>query len=95
MKYFFSEMDEVVLTFSDIHTNRDGMEYIRIYFERPNDSGFDFWESSLPSLDIVEAAGFSEEEMTRLKDYARINAFLMWDIAREHMREGDMLAASV
>ena len=52
MKNFYSEIDDVTLTFGDVHTNQDGMDYITIYFERPNDDGFDFLESSLPSLDI-------------------------------------------
>ncbi len=58
MKYFFSELDEVTLTFSDININRDGMEFIRVYFERPNESGFDFLESTLPSLRIKKIARF-------------------------------------
>ena len=52
MKHFFSEIDKVTLTFSDIHVNRYGMEYIRIYFERPNENGFDFLESTLPMLNV-------------------------------------------
>lgn len=40
IKNFYSEINNVTL--SDIATNKDGMEYIRIYFERPNDNGFDF-----------------------------------------------------
>lgn len=58
MKYFFSEIDEITLTFSDIQANRDGMEYIRIYFEHPNANGFDFLESTLPALSIKKSAGF-------------------------------------
>lgn len=91
MKYFFSEIDEVTLTFSDIH-NRAGMEFIRIYFERPNSNGFDFLESTLPSLRIKSSAGFTNEERTKLLDYARTNSFLIWNVAREGAEE---IAASV
>ncbi len=52
MKHFFSEIDEVTLTFSDIKTNCDGMEYIQIYFEHPNENGFDFLEA----WSIIKAA---------------------------------------
>lgn len=52
MKYFFSEVDNITLTFGDIHVNRDGMEFIRIYFERPAENGFHFLEATLPSLNI-------------------------------------------
>ena len=83
MKYFFSEIDEVTLTFSDIKINRDGMEYIKIYFEHPNADGFDFLESTLPSLMIKKTFGFSAEESARLLEYAKTNAFLIWEIARE------------
>lgn len=91
MKYFFSELDEVTLTFSDININRDGMEFIRIYFERPNERGFDFLESTLPSLRVKKSRGFTAEESARLLDYARTNSFLIWEIARE---DGEKLAAN-
>ncbi|MBE8953741.1 MAG: hypothetical protein SR1Q7_11460 [Quinella sp. 1Q7] len=83
MKHFFSEIDEVTLTFSDIHINRYGMEYIRIYFERPNENGFDFLESTLPMLNVKASSGFTDAELSELLNYARINAFLIWEIARE------------
>ena len=92
MKNFFSEIDEVTLTFSDICVNRNGMEYIRIYFERPNESGFDFLESTLPLLSVKKSSGFTREESARLLDYARTNSFLIWEIAREGVED---LAASV
>ena len=92
MKHFFSEIDEMTLTFSDIHINRYGMEYIRIYFERPNENGFDFLESTLPMLNVKASSGFTDAELSELLNYARINAFLIWEIARE---DGDKIAASV
>ena len=92
MKHFFSEIDEVTLTFSDIKTNRDGMEYIQIYFEHPNESGFDFLESTLPALRVKSSEGFSQKETADLLDYARTNAFLIWEIAR---KDGEEIAASV
>ena len=92
MKHFFSEIDEVTLTFSDIQVNRNGMEYIRIYFEHPNSDGFDFLESTLPTLQIKNSCGFDKDESAKLLDYARTNAFLIWEIAREG---GEKLAASL
>ena len=83
MKYFFSEIDGVTLTFSDIRVTRDGMEYLRIYFERPNSDGFDFLESTLPALTVKKSFGFTETEIAQLPDYARTNAFLLWEVARE------------
>ena len=95
MKYFFSEIDEITLTFSDIHVNRNGMEFIRIYFERPTDGGFDFIESTLPTLMVKDASGFSPEETDQLLGYAKTNAFLIWDIAREKGHGGEPIAASM
>jgi len=92
MKYFFSEIDEVTLTFSSVQTTRDGMEFIKIYFESPNENGFNFLESTLPALNIKNSSGFSEEETERLLDYARTNSFLIWEIAREG---AENIAASV
>lgn len=92
MKHFFSEIDDVTLTFSDIHVNRYGMEYIRIYFERPNKNGFDFMESALPMLNVKASSGFTNAELDELLIYARNNAALIWEVARE---DGNAVAASV
>ena len=95
MKHFYSEINDVTLTFSDIHETMDGMEYIRIYFERPNKEGFDFLESALPSLEIQKAYGFSQNEIIKLLGYAKSNAFIMWDIARESAQEGKKIATAI
>ena len=95
MKNFFSEIDEITLTFSDIHVTPYGMEYIRIYFERPTENGFDFLESTIPSLHVKKQGGFSDTEVRELLGYAQRNAFLLWDIAREHAEGGERLAASL
>lgn len=95
MKNFFSEIDEITLTFSDIHFTSSGMEYIRIYFERPTENGFDFLESTIPSFRVKERSGFSDVEVNKLLGYAQRNAFLLWDIAREHAEGGERLAASL
>ena len=95
MKNFYSEIDEITLTFSDINTTTYGMEYISIYFERPTENGFDFLESTIPSLHVKARAGFTDAEVEDFLHYAQANAFLMWDIAREHAEGGDFFAASV
>ena len=94
MKYFYSEIDEITLTFGDVHLNSSGMEYIKIYFERPNDNGFDFLESSLPALEVKKFAGFNNAEIKNLLDYAKTNAFLIWDIARENVKEEKRIASN-
>lgn len=83
MKNFYTEIDNITMTFNDIAKTEDGMEYIRIYFEKPVEGGFNFLESTLPALDIVETEGFTEEEQKELLDYAGRNAFIIWELARE------------
>lgn len=86
MKYFFSEIDNVTLTFGNIHVNRDGMKFIRIYFERPNENGFGFLESTLPILNVKTCGGFTVQERQNLLDYARTNAFLIWEFACDRFK---------
>ena len=83
MKNFFTEIDGITMTFNNIATTEDGMEYIRIYFEKPVEGGFNFLESTLPALDVVESEGFTKQEIKELLEYARRNAFIVWELARE------------
>lgn len=82
MKNFFTEIDGITMTFSDIVITEDGMEYIRIYFEKPIEGGFQFLESTLPMLDVIETEGFNEREQNELLAYASRNAFIIWELAR-------------
>lgn len=83
MRHFYSEIDSISLTFCDIVKNKDGMEMINLHFERPREGGFDFLDTTLPVLVPEKSYGFSELETERLLRYARNNAPLIWDIARE------------
>ena len=83
MKNFYTEIDGITMTFNDIAKTDDGMEYIRIYFEKPAEGGFNFLESSLPMLGIVETEGFDEREQEELLAYASRNAFIIWELARD------------
>ena len=80
MKNYYSTIDGNVLTFSDIRT--DGLtDYIAVYFERPNDSGFDFAEGSIPSCTFSKSYGFSQDELLDMREYLRDNALLIWQLA--------------
>ena len=83
MKNFFTEIDGITMTFNNIANTEDGMEYIRIYFEKPVEGGFNFLESTLPALDVVESEGFTKQEIKELLEYASRNAFIVWELARE------------
>lgn len=83
MKNTYVEMsDGTLVTYNDIHRDADG-EHIALYFEKPVSDGFAYLETSLPDLDIVGTEGFSSEQIQDLLSFARDNAALIWDMARE------------
>lgn len=82
MKNYYSTVDNVILTFSDIE-EKNGFDEITVYFERPNDNGFDFAEGKLPNNIFYKTYGFSENELLELEKYLRNNNSLIWEIARE------------
>lgn len=82
MKNYYSTVDDIILTFSNIE-EKGGFDEISVYFERPNEKGFDFAEGKLPNNLLYKSYGFSQEELTQLENYLSNNAALIWEIARE------------
>lgn len=82
MKNYYSTVDDVVLTFSDIE-EYNGFDRITVRFERPADNGFDFAEGILPENQFLKTYGFSEDELMQMEMYLRNNCFLIWEMARE------------
>ncbi len=80
--YYYSTFKEIITSHSGI-LEENGFEYIKVHFERPNKSGFDFLDLKLPGKFIINSFGFSEDEIMDLKDYARDNEPLFWELARE------------
>lgn len=91
MKHYYSTIDENVLTFSDIHSEGN-LDYIRVYFERPNDSGFDFAEGTIPACTFTKTYGFSQDELMGMADYLRRNELLIWQLASGYFEGGDIVA---
>lgn len=92
MKNYYSTVDNIVMTFSDIE-EKNGFDEITVYFERPNDNGFDFAEGKLPNTLIYKSYGFSQDELMQLEKYMRNNAPLVWEIATENnIKVGDCIA---
>lgn len=81
MKHFYTEIEQVTLTFDDIKTNQEGMDTIALHFEKPIDDGFAFLDISLPALYVSKTYGFSEDEIYHLTQYAKTNAPLIWKLA--------------
>jgi len=85
VKNYYSTVDNIVLTFSDIE-EKNGFDEITVYFERPNEHGFDFAEGRLPENQFYKSFGFSEDELIKLNKYIRNNASLIWKIAQDERR---------
>lgn len=92
MKNYYSTWNNTTLTFSNIE-EKNGFDEISVYFERPNETGFDFAEGRLPEKQFYKTYGFSEEELLYLGKYLRNNESLIWEIARES--GGETIAESI
>ena len=82
MKNYYSTVDSVVLTHSDIQNESSGRR-VYVYFERPNDNGFDFAEGILPENVFTKTYGFTDEELLDLSAYLKDNALLIWDYSQK------------
>ena len=82
MMYYYSTVNNIVMTHSEV-MEKDGFDIVKVHFERPGDNGFDFHDLTLPGEIIYKSFGFSEEEMIKLKKYAKNNASLIWDFAQK------------
>lgn len=83
MKNYYSTIDNIVLTFSDVEEDKNGFDSITFRFERSNENGFDFAEGALPENQIYKTYGFSEDELMQMQEYLKNNGFLIWEIANE------------
>lgn len=52
MKNYYSTIDNIVLTFSDVEEDKNGFDSITFRFERTNDNGFDFAEGGAGKPDL-------------------------------------------
>lgn len=83
MKNYYSTIDGIRLTFSNIEEDKDGFENITFYYERENKTGFDFAEGKPPENWIYKSCGFTEDELLSMQEYIKNNSFLIWEIAKE------------
>jgi len=78
MKHYYSTIDGIVTTFSDIHRSALRGESILVCMERANAHGFDTAEFLLPSITCTKYSGFNEEERAKLTEFVRNNSSLIW-----------------
>ncbi len=81
MSYYYSTVNGITMNHSEI-LEKDGFEFIRVHFERPNGNGFDFLDMEIPGKVIYKSFGFSEDDIMDLKEYVRDNDSLIWEFAR-------------
>ena len=79
---YYSTVNDIITTHSDLQ-EKDGFDIVKVHFERPNDNGFDFLDLTLPGEIVYKSFGFSEDEVLKLKKYAKNNSSLIWDFAQK------------
>ena len=83
MKYLYSKVDGVTLTYGRIRRH-GSIDEIPVYFERENQNGdFDFAEGVAPQCVFHRSRGFSELELSELSRYLQANLLLLFEDAYE------------
>lgn len=89
MKHYYSTVNNIITTFSDIHVSSAQGESIIVHMERPKENGFDIAEFLLPSITCTKCMGFTEDELIQLTQFVKNNSALIWEIACE---DGERIA---
>ena len=84
-----SDTENIVVTFTDIHSSPTRGESITVRFERANKNVFDIAEYVLPVCYCKKCMGFTEDEEFKLRRFTEKNSPLIWEIARE---DGEIIA---
>lgn len=82
--FYYSTVNEIVMMHGALETDEYSTPCVRVRFERPNqNNGFDFAEGKIPHYKFQKTFGFSEDELFKLREYMRNNAFLIWEFAQK------------
>lgn len=77
--------DGLEMTYSDLKQNKDGSDYITIYFERPNDKGFfDSAKVDFPGYDFEDVNGFSQSDLDQFREYVRRSGHTALEFSKEN-----------
>lgn len=82
MKNYYSTVDNVVLTYSDMCISQETGVRVYFSFELPIKTGFKIAEGFLPDCVFTKVLGFSEDELFELEAYVKANALLLWELAQ-------------
>jgi hypothetical protein len=80
--YYYSTVNGIVMTHSELFEEY-GFDFVNVHFERPNENGFDFLDLKIPGEIVGRSFGFSDDEILKLKQYAKNNASLIWDFSQK------------
>lgn len=80
MMYEYMTLDEgIMIAHSDMKA--DGT--VKVYIEKPVEGGFHHITCFLPKYEWVENEGFSEEEISELRQVVQNNAHLILEFSKE------------
>ena len=83
MMYKFMTLDDgTQVVHSEVY-DQDGVETVKVYFEKPVYGDFESAECYLPSYEWKNIDGFSEEKISYFTEYLKSVAHIVIRLARE------------
>ena len=83
MMYAFMKLDDDTEVVHSEAYEENGVETVKVYFERPVDGNFESAECYLPSYEWKNISGFSQERIAQLQEYLKSVAHIIIRLARE------------
>ena len=81
MLYNFMELpDKTIISHSEI-LRKNGKDCVKVYIEKPINGGFATATCWLPSYEWTGVSGFTDNEMTELKDILESEAHMIFEFA--------------
>ncbi|WP_287477593.1 MULTISPECIES: hypothetical protein [Anaerostipes] len=79
---FMTLNDKTEIVHSEAY-DENGVETVKVYFEKPVYGGFHSAECYLPSYEWKNIDGFSDEEIQKLQEFLESVAHIIIELARE------------
>lgn len=79
---FMTLNDKMEIVHSEAY-DENGVETVKVYFEKPVYGGFHSAECYLPSYEWKNIDGFSDEEIQKLQEFLESVAHIIIELARE------------
>lgn len=83
MMYPFMTLDDKTEVVHSEAYDVDGVETVKVYFEKPIYGGFQSAECYLPSYDWKNVDGFSSDEINHLQEFLESIAHIVIRLSRE------------